>query len=257
MNTPLRTSRRVVIEGIDGTGKSTTAHEAALQLSDAYPDTPIRVADSNGVSSFRGGERTHQAASWLIDLEPTAEQSKLRALGQLGVFTAVRQLTEAAGYRPNTLTIGVRDPFRVDPAVYAGIYGLNKIGDISPQARLKLFNTLAVAPHPDAIIHLIGDTETAHSNTHERDMVCSHETREAMGKIACELTDVLGAYEQLYGSPVTTVDALTPTTTSDAAATIEPLLPSSRKVYAVPLLTIPQPGEVTTAQSSADSRRIA
>lgn len=237
MKRPFDEFRRIVVTGVDGSGKSTTAKEAARQLSEVYCDSDIRVADSTGITRFRGGEPIHQTAPWLIELEPTEGQSKIRTLGQLGLFTAFRQLAELGSYRPGNLTIGVRDPYRVDPATYASIYGPSRLQAMTPEQRLKVFNRTTLAPHPAAFIHLRVDAEKAVANTAERETICPHETAEAMAKLSLELTSVLKAYESLYERPATEVAALTPRTIDDTAAIIEELLPSARHFYRVP--TIP------------------
>ncbi len=223
--------RRIVITGLDGTGKSTTAYEAAMRLSDAHKDSDIRIADSNGITLFKGGEPVGHRAEWLLDMEPTEGQSKLRALGQLGLFTAMRQLTELASYRRDNLVIGVRDPYRIDPATYASIYGPHKLQSLSPEQKLKVFDATALAPHPTAIMHLKGDTDSALEKASERETLSPHETKEAMGKLALELSGVLTAYESLYDRPVVEVPALTPHTTDNMAAQIESYLPSTKYIY--------------------------
>lgn len=219
--------QRVVISGIDGSGKSTAAYEAARLLSEAHPDASIRTADSTGVSTFRGGEKILHQAKRLEEVEPTSTASKLETLVRMGAFTLGRQSSEQIlAHKPNSLVIGVRDPFRIDLAAYSTIFGPSVFKKMSAASRLRLFDTLTFAAHPGAVVYLNTDSATALQKAAERsDTVNTHETPEKLAMMADELPKVIDAYKGLYRSNVTEVTALQPRTSDTIAAVLERYLP--------------------------------
>lgn len=231
---------RVVIEGIDGGGKSTAAQETALGISENYPSHRIAIVDSTGAYRYFGGELIGQTWSSIESLEPHQATSKLVIAGKLGMFTLARRITENLAARNSDLLIGVRDPFRIDPATYARIFGPTRLNNLSPTTRLRLFNAFTTAPHPEAIIHLRSDLKKVHP-TNSNDELDSHETVEKLQIISDELSLILASYHKLYGSQVVNVEGLQPTTSDEVAAQIEPFVSSRSTIaYSPKGSTLPQ-----------------
>jgi hypothetical protein len=219
----------VFIEGLDGAGKSTTAQQAAQDLSQSYPTSRIHVTDSTGLYAFRNGELTSHRFERLPNLEPHRSMSPVNAAAHLIGFTLGRRFIDGqvAG---TDLHISVRDSHRIEPAVYASVYGFSAFGRISPERRLSLLDVLTCSPYANSVIHLqanpndIEQTMTTNGNV----MNDPHETREKLDIVAHELPRVIGAYERLYGARVDEIEALTAKTTDEVAAALEPLLSPAR-----------------------------
>jgi hypothetical protein len=215
--------QRAYIEGVDGSGKTKTAHGVAQVLGEQYPNARIQVADSSGVVVYRNGETIAKRFGWLESMEPRSNVSHPRMLAQLVGFTAVRR---AANIGSTDLLLSARDPHRINPAVYAKIYIPELFGRLSAAARLALFDHLTYAPPADRIIHLQTPDAAmpAIVGLPEGVEVDPHETPEKMAIALYELPLVLSAYMHSFGTPVSEVAALTPTTVDQAAALLEPLL---------------------------------
>lgn len=222
---------RIVIESIDGAGKSTTAQETASILSQEYPASYIKVVDSTGVYGYRAGELAEHQWPWLDSLEPH-QSKRLVGAAKLGAFTLARRAAESWMSYSADLVIGVRDPFRIDPATYALVFGPHSVQKMSSEARLRMFNRLTHAPHPDLIVHLDSDKYDATSNIGQRLNPDSHETNEKLKIIANELPLVLSGYSRLYGATVAEIRGLTASTSQETAARVEPFLPNrSTSIY--------------------------
>lgn len=216
-------SARIVIESIDGSGKTTTGLAAAQLLSQQYPKKRIKVADSGGVSSFVGGEQVGHWLPWLEKLEPH-NGSKIKKMGQLAVFTELRRASEAIASHSADLVIGIRDPYRIDPAAYSVIFGPKRMRSMSALSRLTLFDKFTTAPDPDMMVHLEAEYTQVSSNIEARG---SHDDHESLGKmliIAAELPKVMGEYSVLKNVPIENVTALTPRTVEEVATLVEPLI---------------------------------
>ncbi len=220
---------RVVVTGVDGSGKSATTADAARQLSGAYPDSDIRVADSTGLFLFRGGE---VAASHFRDidrLEPSSKASKVETIVRMGAFTLTRQAIEYfSSHSSHSLVIGVRDPFRVDLATYLPVIAQTP-PTFTPEHRLKLLNKFTRAAHPSLMALLKVDVSTAHENTTVRDFINQHETPEKIAHAAKEYPQVLDAYYQLHDVPYVEVNALKPNSAELLAMAFEEFVPPARK----------------------------
>lgn len=220
---------RVVVTGVDGSGKSTAAHESARLLSHAYPSSDIRVVDSTGLSHYQSGEVTLSRFSGLERLEPTQKASKVETIARMAGFTAARQLVEFGwAHKPNSLTIGVRDPYRVDPAVYAPIF-MGERADISAQRRLKLLNSFTLAAHPAVVALLKVDVVQAYDNTAVREFVNTHETPQKIIQAAEEFPRVLDSYHTEFGVPSIEINALKPNSADLLAETFEAFIPTTPK----------------------------
>jgi thymidylate kinase len=222
--------RRAVIESIDGMGKSTAAQAAAQQISEAYPGKHIAVVDSTGVFGYNDGELTSHTWTNMEALEPHQTKSRLLAAAKLGTFTMARRMAEKRALRNSDLVIGVRDPFRVDPATYALVFGPSNVQNVSPVARLRFFDRFATAPHPDTIIHLHSETQKPNVDAYNGELD-SHETPEKLAMIAEELPHVLEGYTRLFGSRIAQVEALRPASSDEVAAQIEPLIAPTNLVH--------------------------
>lgn len=221
-------ARRAVIESIDGSGKSTAALEAAEALSGEYVSSSISVVDSTGVYRYQAGEMVNHSWSDIENLEPHQAKSRLVVAAKLGLFTMARRAAEGAASHTSDLVIGVRDPYRIDPAAYSLIFSPSKFNKLSPDARLRIFNALTMAPHPDVIIHLRTRPEDANLVAGRNGLTDSHETPENLRIIADELPTILNGYQRLYGSQLAEVEALRPTTSQEVAAQFEHLITPNR-----------------------------
>lgn len=216
-------SNRVVIEGVDGCGKSTAAIKAAELLSSNYPHSSVKVVDSSGVYKFKAGEAVKKSWANLDRLIPKAGQSKVGSITSLGAFTTARRLAEGWVSGASDLVISVRDPFRIDPSVYALVYGLPHVRRLDIAGRLRFFNRLTLAPHPVNIVMLEADSRQTRANLDSRPLDY-HETGERMSEIASELPATLDQYCQLYGTGISRVAALRASTADNVAAELEPVL---------------------------------
>lgn len=217
----------VVIEGLDGSGKSTTAQDSAISLSELYPDASIGVADSTGLYSYQNGELQDHRYSRLIELEPKAGAGKLHTVGALGAFTLARKFVDYQGLKRSDVLVSVRDPQRVDPAAYSAVYNPGVLGRMSADARLRVFDKVARTGYPDAIIQLTTNPELAQANATnlaERDFTCPHEDLEKMAILAEELPLVLRAFSRMFDRPVHEVGGLLPSTVEMTVGKIEPLV---------------------------------
>jgi len=227
MNSQEKPTRATVI-GIDGSGKSTAAHAAARLLSMEHPESDIRVADSTGLAYYGAGEITNKRFENLDKIEPEAKSSKFETILRMGSFTLLRQFMEQSyGHQPDTLTIGVRDPFRIDLAAYLPVFLGDKVSP-SPEKRLKLFHSLTRAIHPSTIAYLDVDPQVAHANTQGREAANAHETPEKIQRAAEDFPNILTTYQRLYGTPVNMVEALTPTSAEQIATQFEEFVPRNR-----------------------------
>lgn len=223
-------ARRAVLESVDGMGKSTAAQDVALRLSENYPNQRITVVDSDGIFRYGRGALTSRTLPWLEKLEPHQTKSKLACASRLGIFTVARRMAEASVTYNSDLVIGVRDPYRIDPAAYSLLFGPSFVKNMSPASRLRLFNGVARAPHPDTIIHLHTDSAAPMPNT-AGDALDPHEAPDKLQIIADELPLIMDSYAKLYGSQVRQVEALQPSTSDMIAAQLEPLASASTPVY--------------------------
>ena len=227
MNSSEKPTRATVI-GIDGSGKSTAAHSAARLLSIEHPDSDIRVADSTGLAYYGAGEITRKRFEGLDKIEPEGRSSKLETIARMGSFTLLRQLMESEyAHSPNSLTIGVRDPFRIDLAAYLPIFLGDKLSP-SPEQRLKLFSKFTRAIHPSTIAFLNVDPKVAHANTVGRVVANAHETPEKIQRAADDFPHILDTYQELYGVPYESIDALKSTTVDAVAAQFDPFVPRKK-----------------------------
>ena len=230
-------AHRAVIESIDGSGKSTAALGAAEVLSGEYAHSSISVVDSTGVYRFQAGEMVSRGWSNIENFEPHQAVSKLAAAAKLGIFTVARRAAESLATRTSDVVIGVRDPYRIDPATYSLVFGPALVNKMSSDARLKLFNSFTLAPHPEMIVHLQSRPEDARLVAGQNGLLDSHETPENLRIIAEDLPMVLEGYKRLYGSRLCEVEALQPATSQEVAAQIEQLMPSRRTAVFIPDLS--------------------
>lgn len=214
----------VIIEGLDGSGKSTAAQEVAHTVSQERPTAHIAVTDSTGLYKYKNGELTEHRFSTLAKLEPTDADNSVQTLGKLGVFTAARKYVDYVASQSSDLLISVRDPDRVDPATYASVYLPGLLGKLSATQRLRFFDRFTYSKYPDAIISLTVSPDDAKANISVREERCHHETDESFTQIAEELPLVLRAFTRLYGTPVHEVEGLKHDTAEHAIVKIKPLL---------------------------------
>jgi thymidylate kinase len=227
-------AHRAVIESIDGSGKSTAALEAAEALSGEYVSSSISVVDSTGVYRYQAGELVGHSWSNIENLEPHQAKSRLAVAAKLGLFTMARRAAESTAAHTSDLVIGVRDPYRIDPAAYSRVFSPSLFNKLSADARLRMFNAFTLAPHPDVIVHLRSRPEDANLVAGRNGMMDSHETPENLRIIADELPMVLEGYQRLYGSRLAEVEALRPATSQEVAARMEQLVAPRRTAVFIP-----------------------
>ena len=192
---------RVVVTGVDGSGKSTAAHESARLLSQAYPSSDIRVVDSTGLSHYQGGEITLSRFAGLEKIEPAQKASKIETVTRMAGFTAARQFIQFGwSHKPNSLTIGVR-----------------------------VLNALTMAAHPAVVALLKVDVDQAYNNAAVREFVNTHETPEKIIQAAQEFPRVLETYHQAYDVPSVEINALKPNSADLLDETFEVFIPTAPK----------------------------
>ncbi len=214
----------VIIEGLDGSGKSTVAQEVAHVVSEEQPAARVVVTDSTGLYRYKGGELTEHRFSTLAKLEPTDADNTVTTLSKLGIFTTARKYIDHVASHSSDLLISVRDADRVDPATYASVYLPGLLGKLSAAQRLRFFDHFTHSKYPDAIISLTVSPDDAKANISVREERGHHESDESFTQIAEELPLVLRAFTRLYGTPVHDVEGLKHDTAEHAIVKIEPLL---------------------------------
>lgn len=222
-----------LLEGLDGSGKSTTAQAVAQNISENRPEARIAVADSTGLYLYHCGRLLVHQYGGLLDLEPHSNQGRTSTLAHLGAFALGRKLVDYQGMKRSDLLISVRDPHRVEPASYSAVYS-PLLGKLSTGQRLTVFDAITRAPYAAAIIRL--DVPLAAARTHidtNETGFDPHETTEKLAFMAGELPRVIDVYRQRFGAVVTELEGLQPTTADMATAAVEPLLGQSRVLVAV------------------------
>lgn len=229
MKRPLVSPNRVSIVGIDGSGKSTTAHKAALQLSEEYPGSDIRVVDSAGIVHYREGGVTDIQFPEMEALKASEGSSRLESIGRTALFTARRRAAESLSLRDeHALTIGVRDPYRIDLATYLPLF-VRHGNKISPKRRLALFHSLTTAAHAALVTLLSVDPQKAYEASVNRGVLDSHETPEGLARASEDLTQVVEAYSDTFGIRAAQIEALRPDTSDTLAMNIEEFVPTARR----------------------------
>lgn len=215
----------VIIEGLDGSGKSTSAQAAAQNLSELYPKRSIAVTDSSGFYNYRSGELTDHRYRFIADLKPGVTSSRLESMVRLGAFTLSRQAMDYKGMLGADLLISVRDSHRIEPSTYAKIYA-GPLGRLSTRQRLTIFDRLSHSPPADSIIHLQADAEVALTNVIQRDFtaVDPHESPRNMELVAKELPRVINEYGRLFGAHIFEVEGLQPSTCNTITSSLEPIV---------------------------------
>ena len=80
----------ITFMGIDGSGKSSTAVEAAETLTSIFTGLPVHVTDSNGLQIFYSGEQVAHIAPEIESLEPTANMGRINQIAHLASFAIAR-----------------------------------------------------------------------------------------------------------------------------------------------------------------------
>lgn len=212
---------RITVLGIDGSGKSTAAQNAALLLSSKYPSRPINVVDSSGTTHIKGGEVVATTHSWIERIK--AQEGDQLATVRSALFMVARRKIEidALG-NANELTIGVRDPFRIDPAIHL-LHTSRHAARLNPEQRLHLLDRMTIAPHPTHITHLTVDPAEAYVAAARRGTLEPHETPETLSRASREITAMIGAYANSATS-IGTIAALRPNTADTLAEHLEPFV---------------------------------
>lgn len=206
-----KTASIVNLIGIDGSGKSATAVAAAEQLTAIFVDSQVNVTDNDGLRRYRGGELIAHIAPEVEYLQPKAFMNRALELGSLASFMAARRTINA--FHGPDLHISVRDPHRIDPALYAGVYGVPILRRLSPFERLRFFNSLTIARPADLVLQLSVDPNEA-VLTSDVDFD-RHEGMAQLATAADELPQLAKAYRALHGSRYESVDGQRPETTSN------------------------------------------
>lgn len=213
----------VIIGGLDGSGKTTAAQHTARALSGEYPRKRIVVTDSTGMWRFQQGALVEHGAAQLEHHKPMTGASRLRAAVDLGAFTLGRRKLNARAVSDADLVISVRDPHRIDPALYAGIYGPSVLKKLPPHRRLALFGAFTRTSPADAVVHLELPFEDARDARVARNDVGMqpHETTQNLRIVADELPEMMAAYGSLFGAACITAAAMQPQTADVISASIE------------------------------------
>lgn len=216
----------VVVEGIDGSGKSSTAREIVRELSANYPRHLFRLIDSDGISSFNDDQEIEHRFRRLEKLEHTRLKYGVGKLACLGAFTLARRFVEKRGRGgvPADLVVSVRDPLRISPATYAPILSPNLLGRLTPETRLRLLDRTTFLPPADLIVRLHADIVNVVEKLDYRRVHDEHENAADLSIIDQSLDAVLAAHTELFGTPAITVEALQTDTTAQLIGLIEPLI---------------------------------
>ncbi len=217
----LPSSPIAIIEGIDGSGKSTVAQFAAEQLSEMYPSRSIGVTDSTGFFLFQGGEIVAHEFNTIEKLSVDNSHSKIDALARLGAFTIARKALDYRGMARSDFLLSVRDAHRIDPATYAAVYA-GPLGRLSTVRRLGFFDRISHSPRADAIVHLQASPEAAETSlAGVEGPTAPHVTRAKLEAVAAELPIVLNAYKKLFGCSIEEVPALEHSTVEQTVQFLE------------------------------------
>lgn len=219
----------VFIEGLDGSGKSTTAREVVRRISTAYTAARIAVADSDGLSTFQNGRivKRHYSsiASQTAEGRPETGDKPVTSLQRLSAFAIGRRQDHAEAVRRSDLLVSVRDPFRIDAAILAGMYS-PMLGRLSAANRLSIFDKLTKTAYADAIIHLEVSAEDVIGKVQSRPIeIRPHESVDNISRAAEELPEIIDEYSSRYGTPVMRCLGLQPNTIDSATDTVEALMP--------------------------------
>jgi len=228
----------VFIEGLDGSGKSTTAREVVRRISTDHADSMLTVADSNGLSMYQNGKviqrRYSRIASQTAEGGPGYDDKPINTLQRLSAFVVERRLDHARAIRQSDLLVSVRDPFRIDAALLAGIYSPT-LGRVSAARRLRIFDRLTRSSHADTIIHLDAPPEEVIDNVNSRTVeIRPHDTWQSLGRTALELPTIINEYGSRFGTPVMRCVGLQPDTIDIATDTVLSLMLSTASYRVLP-----------------------
>jgi hypothetical protein len=215
--------RFVALEGLDGSGKSTTAHEAVQQLSEAYPKAIMKLTDSDGIYEYVSGEQRMHCFGHIDELGPQQQHRRAGAMMRLGAFAALRMAIDHVGLRSDLL-VGVRDPHRILPATYSSVMFPGLFGRMSTSARLRLFDAAATVRVPDGVVVMQAEVDALLDNMSGRSVVASHEDPEHMAGLHAELPLVIDAFARQFSRPVHTIEALQQDTTENLVMSLEPFV---------------------------------
>lgn len=211
MHRPDSPFKTATLVGIDGSGKSTTAHASAKLMSETFQNLPVRVTDNDGIYDYYQGIWVTRYAEELEGLQSDRDMGRIRQLAHLAAFTVGRRAINS--FHHSGLHISVRDPHRIDPAIYAGIYKVPVVGKLPPAQRFEIFNRLTLARPFDAVIELALDPQYADlKNDRDRDM---HESYHNLYVAAEELPIMKKLYSERYGSMQAEITAQQPLTTDN------------------------------------------
>lgn len=213
----------VIIGGLDGSGKSTTAQGAAATLSSAYPERRITVTDSNGIYTYHTGNLIDHRSAELEQRKPVTGTSRMRAAFDLGIFAMQRRALNVRASANSDLVLSVRDPHRIEPALYAGIYGPSRIKELSPYRRLQVIDRVVRLRPAAAVVYLDSSVDTAREarDARQDETMQPHETTQNLQIVADELPYMLGAYSELFQAKGITVAAMQPQTIDQVSASVE------------------------------------
>lgn len=217
----------VIFEGIDGSGKSQTAHESASNMTSSYRDKQLRLIDGDGVYVYRNGEVVAREYIGIDRLKHRQTSSRLGSLALAGAFTLARRYLEhkSRASQDDDLTLAVRDPYRIDPAVYSGVFSPAILGRLGASTRLRLFDRFSpTGYYPEHIIYLRAESSVAESAIGERSFVDYHENAADLHILSEEFSQVLCDYSRLFDRTVSTIDAHTVATADSTTAVIEPFI---------------------------------
>lgn len=229
----MRYENTVVIEGLDGSGKSTTALESAKILSDQFPKLRISVTDSTGLYKFKNGKLRSRRFSTIGDSKPRQDQNRLQRAAQAFKFARLRRHVNRVGEKADLL-ISVRDPDRLDPALYASVYASALMDHVGMKTRLQFFDRLTHAPHASAIILLQTSAVAATQHITGRDReqeqeLDPHETPVLLEKLREELPEAVHTYERLFGAAALEVDGLRESTIEEVTSLLVPMAYTAQK----------------------------
>lgn len=221
----------VLLAGIDGSGKTTTAHTVARRISSTHPESVIGVTDTDGLTSYLDGEQSDHRTFHTAQLDPQQRTRSLTNLERLGGFAIGRRISYREGLENSDFLLSVRDHFRIDAALFAGSY-CPPFERIAPERRLAIVDKFTRMPAVDAIVHLEVPVSQASALIAERDIeVRPHESANRLARAAIDLTGLLEAYHERFGTPIINCEGLRPDTADIATEVAEQVFTANHHGY--------------------------
>lgn len=223
----------IVVSGLDGSGKSTSAQNAAAALSKEYIDRQISVLDTDGGTTYLGGLAVKVAGFVSRCYGLSQMNGPLHTAGTVA-YTACRRSLDArhrAGLEGDDVVISVRDVARVDPAVYAPEICSVIFKRMSIGRRFDIFDKTTLLPPADSIIRMRAEVSEVMGSIGLRAVVDPHENPESLKRLDIDLDSANQLHRHRFGTTLHDVSALKgDKTVDDLAALLESAVSDRRSL---------------------------